>query len=336
MPTWGLPGPRFSPPTNHSCSNPPLQAGSAHALCMPAYPHPAAAGEEVTQQTAPPSAGGLRPLYVVRGPSLAGRASEAWAWARSPVGSGNGRVGRDRGWEASGGAGVAGFVHATSSRQRGAHRPGGRLGCGDCGHGPRDGMKKGERGAVAASLVAESGYCGEVDVCERVDKVGGATGAPAGSPALGSPFHPTVFPKARTHIPIAGEGLDGGVVVEGRESVAVRARGRAGRGRARSCCQPLAQAFARSDIGKRSRSRAESVPELLRPSPILDGGAPGRATKRLCPRAAVFQIGLGGWRAARQRRRPDQRRMIYQRLPRGYPPLYTSSEEGDISMITLL
>jgi hypothetical protein len=66
---------------------------------------------------------------------------------------------------------------------------------------------------VAASLVAASGYCGEVDVCERVDKVGGAMGAPAGSPALGSPFRPTAFPEARTHIPIAGEGLDGGVVV---------------------------------------------------------------------------------------------------------------------------
>jgi hypothetical protein len=48
--------------------------------------------------------------------------------------------------------------------------------------------KEERTGAVAASLVAASEYCGEVDVCERVDNVGGATGAPTGSPALGSPL----------------------------------------------------------------------------------------------------------------------------------------------------
>ncbi|KAF8184431.1 hypothetical protein BJ912DRAFT_1043687 [Pholiota molesta] len=164
----------------------------------PAPPHAV-----MQQQPAPPSAGRLRPLYV-RGPSLAGQASEVWETA----GWGDGR-----GWEASGGTGVAG-----------AHGPGGLQRAMAC-----------RRGAVAVSLVAASRCCGEVDVYEWVGKVGGATGAPAGSPALESPlcffpspFHPLAFPKTRAHIPVAGEGLERGC--GGAPSNSLRSMGQYGRG----------------------------------------------------------------------------------------------------------
>jgi hypothetical protein len=82
---------------------------------------------------------------------------------------------------------VAGFVHAASSRRRGSAQRIRRAAWGAVTV-VMQWHEEGRTGAVAASLVAASGYCGEVDVCERVGKVGGATGAPAGSPALRSPL----------------------------------------------------------------------------------------------------------------------------------------------------
>lgn len=108
-----------------------------------------------------------------------------------PVGSGNGGVGRRSrvggerqrwsGWVRAGRV-VAMTWQRAWTRRATARQAWGVVAVATQRH------EEGRTGAVAASLVAASGCCGEVDVCERVGKVGGATGAPAGSPALGSPL----------------------------------------------------------------------------------------------------------------------------------------------------